>query len=143
MIRQVAGLHRPTLDEAPLPPGQYLVEIRGASYRANSRPFLALALRVLQPSDFAGHEVSGRISCTPKQVWKLGWFLRDFGYDADLLDRDQLDDRKLRGLRGMVRLSRAAGANAVSVLDSFAPAHLWEVPVRYAPATPSQPEVEP
>jgi len=26
-------------------------------------------------------------------LWKLNWFLRDFGYDPDLLSRDQLHEK--------------------------------------------------
>jgi hypothetical protein len=28
-------------------------------------------------------------------LWKLNWFLRDFGYDADLLGQDEIDDKNL------------------------------------------------
>ena len=28
----------------------------------------------------------------PKALWKLDWFLRDFGYDTELLGRDEVDE---------------------------------------------------
>jgi hypothetical protein len=39
---------------------------------------------------------SSRLYCTPKALWKLNWFLRDFGYDNELLDRTEVDDKLLR-----------------------------------------------
>lgn len=33
----------------------------------------------------------------------LGWFLRDFVYDPELLSRDQVDEKALKNLRGVVR----------------------------------------
>ena len=35
----------------------------------------------------------------------MNWFLRDFGYDSDLLNQDQIDDKALLKLRGVVRTS--------------------------------------
>ncbi len=32
--------------------------------------------------------MTGRLYCTPRAMWKLSWFLRDFGYDAELLGRE-------------------------------------------------------
>ena len=49
-----------------------------------------LRLSVLEPRELAGRIISGRLYCTPKALWKLGWFLRDFVYDADLLGRDEM-----------------------------------------------------
>jgi hypothetical protein len=44
----------------------------------------------LSPQQLAGTSLPGRLGCTEKVLWKLSWFLRDFGYDADLLGRDEL-----------------------------------------------------
>ena len=52
-----------------------------------------------------GRSLNGRLYCTPKALWKLRWFLRDFGYDPDLLGRDEVDEA-LVGLRGIERISR-------------------------------------
>ena len=58
------------------------------------------------PRSTPGQSISGRLYCTPKALWKLNWFLRDFGYDPDLMGRDEVDERALLGLRGVVRTSR-------------------------------------
>ena len=39
-------------------------------------------------------------------MWKLSWFLRDFGYDPELLDKNEIDDKALVGLRGVVKISQ-------------------------------------
>jgi hypothetical protein len=31
-------------------------------------------------------------------LWKLNWFLRDFGYDTALLGRDEVDEIQMTGL---------------------------------------------
>jgi hypothetical protein len=64
---------------------------------------------------------------TPRALWKLSWFLRDFGYDTDLLGRDEVDERALRGLRGVVRISHTvlSGRRFLN-LERFAPAADWE-----------------
>jgi len=48
---------------------------------------------------------SGRLYCTERALSKLNWFLRDFGYDAQLLKDDRVDERALLNLRGVVRTS--------------------------------------
>jgi len=42
---------------------------------------------------------------TPKAIWKLGWFLRDFLCDPESLTREEIDERDLRGLVGVVKVS--------------------------------------
>jgi hypothetical protein len=70
---------------------------------------------------------AGRLYCTPKALWKLNWFLRDFGYDPDLLGRDEVEERALLGLRGIVRVSRTIlNGHCFLNLDGFAPAGEWE-----------------
>jgi hypothetical protein len=60
-------------------------------------------------------------------VWKLNWFLRDFGYDTELLGRDKLDETQLVGLKGVVKISHIVINNASLIrLDGFAPACRWE-----------------
>jgi hypothetical protein len=82
---------------------------------------------VLEPCRFAEHIISSRIYCTPKALWKLNWFLRDFGYDAELLDRDEVDERQLIGLRGVVKISHIVfDGTSLLRLDGFAPAARWE-----------------
>ena len=57
----------------------------GAQFRWHARkPFYVLRLSVLEPRTLAGQSIVGRLYCTPKAMWKLGWFLRDFLYDPEL-----------------------------------------------------------
>ena len=59
-------------------------------------------------------------------MWKLGWFLRDFGYDAELLGKSEIDDKALIDLWGVVKVSEVT-IHGISVLnfDGFAPAARW------------------
>ena len=58
-------------------------------------------------------------------MWKLNWFLRDFGYDPELLGRAEIDDKALVDLWGIVKVSRAM-LQGITYLnfDGFAPAAL-------------------
>ena len=83
----------------------------------------------------AGRSITCRVYyCTPKALWKLSWFLRDFGYDTELLGRDEVDEKNLVGLRGVVKISHSV-MNGTSLLnlDGFAPASQWE---ELSPALP-------
>jgi hypothetical protein len=59
-------------------------------------------------------------------MWKLSWFLRDFGYDTELLGKNEIDDKVLVGLRGVLKIGHAV-VHGLSVLnlDGFAPANRW------------------
>ena len=127
MRRHVPGLHsRQQTFEGSLD-GLFLVRIDKASYRWHSqKPFLALQFVVLEPVIFESQSFQGRLYCTRRALWKLEWFLRDFGYDAELLDRDQVDEKALLGLRGVVRTSHTTvNGRAYQNLDSFAPVEDW------------------
>ena len=80
-----------------------------------------------QPRTLAGQSIVGRLYCTQKALLKLGWFLRDFLYDPELLAHEQVDEKALPGLRGVVKISHTV-VNGVSLinLDGFAPASQWE-----------------
>lgn len=124
MKRQVPGLH----DAIPFPDGFFLVRIAWAQCRPQTdKPFLALNLIVTEPSEFSGRKLSTRLYCTDKALWKLNWFLRDFGYDNERLARDEIDDRALVGLTGIVRVSHSAvNGRTFLNLDGFAPATDWD-----------------
>ena len=65
----------------------------------------------------------GKLNCTPKALWRLNWFLRDFAYDTDLLGQDEVDEKALLGLKGIIRTSRKTLAGRCFLnLDGFAPA---------------------
>ncbi|HXM64712.1 MAG TPA: hypothetical protein VN950_27870 [Terriglobales bacterium] len=95
--------------------------------RQAQRPYYTVALAILEPSRFSGHIISSRLYCNPKALWKLKWFLRDFGYDVELLGRDEVDESQLIGLTGVVKISHII-INGASLLrlDGFAPAGGWE-----------------
>ncbi len=128
MKRHIPGLHREARNGDDILEGIFLVRVERAFYRWHpQKPFFALRLAILEPKEHAGQTISGRLYCTAKALWKLSWFLRDFGYDLDLLGRDEVDEKALLGLRGMVRTSRTTlnGRSFVN-LDGFAPASEWE-----------------
>src|SRR5262249_45763888 len=87
-----------------------------------------LRLSVLEPKDLAGRTISGRLYCTPKALWKLCWFLRDFLYDLELFGREEIDEKALLGLHEIVKISNTT-LIGISLLnfDGFAPASQWEV----------------
>src|ERR1700733_2397812 len=125
MNRKVPGLAATAHDSHPkIPDGIYLVRVDGAQFRWHARkPFYVLRLSVIEPRTVAGQPIVGRISCTQKATWKLGWFLRDFLYDPELLAHEQIDEKTLPGLCGVVKISQIP-VNGISLinLDGFAPA---------------------
>ena len=105
----------------------YFVSVYYARYQWHgSKPYYALRLKILEPQEFANSVVSARIYCTPKALWKLNWFLREFGYDPELMGKDEIDDKALVGLKGVVKISTVVlnGTSFVN-LDGFAPADTW------------------
>jgi hypothetical protein len=60
---------------------------------------------ILEPASIAALSFLGRLYCTERALWKLSWFLLDFAYDPELLTRDQIDEKALVGLRGVLRAS--------------------------------------
>jgi hypothetical protein len=128
MKRYVPGLHGARQNADTDLEGLFLVRVERAFYRWHpQKPFFTLCLGVLEPKEYAGRAISGRLYSTPRALWKLSWFLRDFGYDTDLLGRDEVDERALRGLRGVVRISHTvlSGRRFLN-LERFAPAADWE-----------------
>jgi hypothetical protein len=129
MKRQVPGLAEAARDSRlEIPDGIFLVRVDGAQFRWHTRkPFYVLRLCILEPRAEAGQPIVGRLYCTQKAMWKLGWFLRDFLYDPDLLAHEQVDEKALSGLRGVVKISHAV-VNGIALvnLDGFAPASQWE-----------------
>jgi len=59
-------------------------------------------------------------------MWKLSWFLRDFGYDAELLGKNEIDEKALLDLWGVVKVSEATVQHFASELRRFAPAGRWK-----------------
>jgi len=129
MKRNVPGLSDTARDsQTEVPDGTFLARLDGAQYRWHAqKPFYLLRLSVLEPKPFAGRSMVSRLYCTPKAMWKLGWFLRDFLYDPELLSQDEIDERALRGLIGVVKISHTV-VNGIALVnfDGFAPASQWE-----------------
>jgi hypothetical protein len=128
MKRFLPGLHGAVQSGDNDLEGLFLVRVdRAFCCWHPQKPFFTLCLIVLEPKDYAGRTISGRLYSTPRALWKLNWFLRDFGYDTDLLGRDEVDERALRGLRGVVRISHTVlSSRRFLNLERFAPATDWE-----------------
>jgi len=144
MKRHIQGLHeadRSAPDEVP--DGLFLVWVQRAQYRWHAqKPYYILRFSILEPKHLAGRSIAGRIYCTARAMWKLSWFLRDFGYDTELLGRDEIDDKGLIGLRGVVKISHVVrhGIRILN-LDGFAPASQWEELSAALPADVGRSEV--
>ena len=128
MRRHIQGLHEADQSASQVRDGLLLVRVERAQHRWDSRkPFYLFHFSILEPKELTGHSLTGRLYCTPRALWKLTWFLRDFGYDAELLGRDEIDEKSLIGLRGVVKISHTV-VNGTSLLnlDGFAAAIEWE-----------------
>ena len=128
MKRHIPGLHSRQQDgDHPLE-GLFVVRVEWASYRWHpQRAFLQLRFVVLKPQAFERRSFSGRLYSTERALWKLNWFLRDFDYDMDLLSRDQIDEKALINLRGVVRTTHVTlNGRTFQNLEAFAPAADWE-----------------
>src|SRR5207244_1609784 len=91
-----------------VPDGLLLVRVDRVQYRWHAqKPYYSIRFAVLEPRHLAGCLITGRLYCTARAMWKLTWFLRDFGYDIELLGKDEIDDQALVGLQGIVKLSHA------------------------------------
>ena len=125
MKRLVPGLAETARDSRPeIPDGIFLVRVDGAQFRWHAKkPLYVLRFSIVEPATFASQTIVGRLYCTQKAMWKLGWFLRDFLYDPELLAHEQVDEKALPGLRGVVKISHVV-VNGISLinLDGFAPA---------------------
>ena len=128
MKRHIPGLHSLRQDRESLLEGLFLVRVEGASYRWHpQKPFLSLRFSVVEPLSLAGRSIAGRLYCTERALWKLNWFLRDFGYDPDLLGRDEVDEKALLNLQGVLRPSHVTlNGRSFQNLEAFTPAAEWE-----------------
>ena len=96
MRRHIPGLHSGQQDLVSNLDGLFLVRVERASYRWHpQKPFFALRFGILEPTSHEALSFSGRLYCTERALWKLRWFLHDFGYDTELLTRDQVDEKAL------------------------------------------------
>ena len=141
MKRQITGLNAADRYATDLvPDGIYLARIQKVRfYTQVKKSYYTLSMAIVEPHRFADRVISSRVYCNPKALWKLNWFLRDFGYDDDLLSRDEVDERQLVGLAGVVKISHIV-FNGTSLLrfDGFASASRWE---ELSPANLDNPRV--
>ena len=126
MKRRVPGLHATQPIDAPLE-GLFLARVEWTSYRWHlQKPYLSVRFVVLEPNALQNRSFSGRFYCTERALWRLNWFLRDFGYDQQLLADDQVDEKALVNLRGVVRTSHVTMmGRTFQNLEAFAPATDW------------------
>jgi hypothetical protein len=145
MKRQIKGISESARDSRPeIPDGIFLVRVDGAQFRWHAtKPFYVLRLFVLAPRALTGQSIVGRLYCTQKAMWKMGWFLRDFLYDPELLAHEQVDEKALRDLRGVVKISHTV-INGISLinLDGFAPASQWEELSTSSVSSPTRHDLE-
>ena len=112
-----------------VPDGLFLVRVDRIQYRSRDqkKPYYEIRFAVLEPSHLAGSRITGRLYSTPRAMWKLAWFLREFGYDPELLDKEEIDDQAVIGLRGVVKV-RHVIVHGLSMLnlEGFASSARWE-----------------
>jgi len=141
MRRRIEGLRDSTRSATEEVPNVFLVRVERVRFRWHAhKPFYELRFSVLEPQNRAGQAICSRLYCTPKALWKLGWFLRDFAYDSELFGRDEIDDRIIVGLQGVV-FTHATNHTSLLRLDGFAPASQWEEFSATSPANLSGSEV--
>src|SRR6478672_7013268 len=124
MKRYVSGLNQASASPGDgLANGLFLVRVERIQYRWHrQKPFYAIQFSVVEPTAVAGNRLAARLSCSSKNLWKLNWFLRDFGYDPELLERNEIDDKRMVGLCGVVKISQSViNGTTVVDFDGFAP----------------------
>ncbi len=126
MRTHIQGLNQPS-ERKPLIEGLYkarVVKFEPAGHAA--KPCRKATFLILEPDSLAGRHVKTRLYCHERALWKLRWFLSDFGYDSDLMAEEELDDRRVVGLEGVIRLAYW-GMNGTRRLDvqGFAKLDRW------------------
>ena len=126
MRTKIRGLNQPN-ERKSLLEGPYLARVvRFEPGGHAAKPCRVVTFLVLDPGPYSGRYVRTRLYCHERALWKLRWFLRDFGYDHDLMAAEELDDRQVVGLEGVIRLA-FWGPDGQRRLDvqGFAPKEEW------------------
>jgi len=126
MRMKIQGLSQVS-ERKPLAEGSYRARVvRFGPAGHAPKPCRAATFLILEPAPYAGRYVRTRLYCHERALWKLRWFLNDFNYDAELLAADELDDRRVVGLEGVIRLAYW-GNDGHRRLDvqGFAPSERW------------------
>jgi hypothetical protein len=126
MRTKIQGLSQVS-ERSPLVEGLYrarVVHFEPPGHAA--KPCRRVTFLILDPPQYAGRYVRTRLYCHERALWKLRWFLNDFNYDTELLAADELDDRRVVGLEGVIRLAYW-GNDGHRRLDvqGFAPSERW------------------
>ena len=127
MRRHIPGLHSWQPEDSNLLRGLFLVRIDRAFFRwQQKKPYLELRFTILEPQALEQKTFVARLSSTEKALGKLTRFLKDFGYDAELLSRDELDVQALLGLRGVIQISPFTSAGRTyENIEASAPIDQW------------------
>lgn len=126
MRMKIQGLSQPS-QRIPLAEGLYRARVVRFEIAGHApKPCRTATFLILDPPPFAGRHVRTRLYCHERALWKLRWFLSDFGYDTELLAGELLDDRRVVGLEGVIRLAYW-GPDGHRRLDvqGFAPTDRW------------------
>src|SRR5690349_7636581 len=126
MRRHLRGLAR-SATETDIPDRLYLVRILRAHHRWHKhKPFYDLTFYVLEPKALVAGAIPARLSCAPKSLWRLAWFLRDFRYSQELLEQEEIDTRAMLELRGVIQVAHeGVNGHCEVILKAFAPASDW------------------
>ena len=77
MKRHIPGLQQCSPNPDSTLEGLFLVRVERAFYRWHAqKPFFTLRFAVIEPTEYVGQSITGRIYCSPKALWKLNWFLQ-------------------------------------------------------------------
>jgi hypothetical protein len=134
MRAKIQGLSQVS-ERVPLVEGLYRARVVRFEFAGHSaKPCRAVTFLILDPTRYAGRYVRSRLYLHEPALWKLRWFLMDFGYDSDLFNADELDDRRVLGLEGIIRLAHwgTDGRRRLDV-EGFAPISRWEELSRQVP----------
>ncbi len=107
---KIPGLSQAGNERKPLIEGLYrarVVRCEPAGHAA--KPCRTVTFLVMEPAEYAGRYVRTRLYCHERALWKLRWFLSDFGYDRELMAAEELDDKRVVGLEGVIRLDYWGG----------------------------------
>jgi len=126
MRTKIRGLNQVT-ERNPLVEGPYRARVvRFEPPGHAAKPCRRVTFLILDPAPYAGRYVRSRLYGHERALWKLRWFLQDFNYAAELLAEDELDDRQVVGLEGVIRLAYWGhdGHRRLDV-EGFAPSERW------------------
>jgi hypothetical protein len=127
MKRHIPGLHsRQPNGELPWRACSWFASNGPPTAGIRKRPSCRSDSSCSNPKSFGRRSFSGRLYSTERALWKLNWFLRDFGYDMELLTQDQMDEKALINLRGVVRTTyKTLNGHTFQNLEAFAPESDW------------------